>query len=211
MIAKSSKASLVLTLKNNYSDSPGSAFDSIHTMSYNSLDLETIKIRLEQAQLADYIYQHQQHMLVLQQPLNDDGSPFSFYLQHELTADQIGLQFGLRLTERGLEFVLGVTYSNQNPQHEMGVGHLKGDQKAFNLLYAFYNYPKAFYQVAFDLSVNSQNLEQALDEQLFCQPALNFLNTALKTNPMGMQYQWMKAYIVQQVLDMKVRIQTALL
>lgn len=180
-------------------------------MPYNALDLETIKSRLEQAQLAGFIYQHQQHMLVLQQPLNEDGSPLNFYLQHDMTADQIGLQFGLRLADNHLEFVLGITHSNQNPKYEIGAGHLKGDQKAFNLLYAFYNYPKAFYTVAFDLSINSQNLEEALETQLFHRPELNFLEDALKTNPMGVQVKWMKAYIMQQVLDMKVRIQTSLL
>lgn len=175
------------------------------------LNLETIKIRLEQAKLADHIYQHQQHILVLQQPLNDDGTPFSFYLQHELSADQIGLQFGLRLTAQNLELVLGMTHSDQNSRYEIGAGHLKGDQKAFNLLYAFYNYPKAFYNVAFNLSINSPDLERTLEEQFFQKPELDFLNTATKTNPMGVQYPWMKAYILQQVLDMKVRIQTSLL
>lgn len=180
-------------------------------MPYNALDLQTIKSRLELAQLAGFIYQHQQHMLVLQQPFNEDGSPLNFYLQHEITADQIGLQFGLRLTAHHLEFVVGITHSNQNSRYEIGAGNLKGDQKAFNLLYAFYNYPKAFYTVTFDLSINSQGLETALEQQLFNQADLGFLDNAVKTNPMGVQVKWMKAYIMQQVLDMKVRIQTSLL
>jgi hypothetical protein len=76
---------------------------------------------------------------------------------------------------------------------------------------AFYNYPKAFYLVALPLAANSQTLEQALEDQLFSSPELDFLNTAVKTNPMGEQVQWMKTYILQQALDMKVRIQTSLL
>ena len=54
-------------------------------------------------------------------------------------------------------------------------------------------------------------LEQTLQQQLFSQPDLNFLNTAVKVNPMGEQVKWMQQYILQQTLDMKVRIQTALL
>ena len=180
-------------------------------MAYSAFDLSTLKTRLEQAELAGYIYQHQQHILVLQEPFSGDGKPLNIYLQHELTADQIGLQFGLRLKEGHWEFLLGVTYSNQNAAYEIGAGNLKGDQKAFNLLYAFYNYPKAFYLVALPLTSNSQMLEQTLEQQLFSQPDLHFLDTAIKVNPMGEQITWIKNYILQQTLDMKVRIQTALL
>src|SRR5690606_3122873 len=180
-------------------------------MPYSAFDLTTVKTRLEQAQLAGYIYQHQQYILVLQEPFSDDGKPLNIYLQHELTADQIGLQFGLRLQEGHWEFLIGVTYSNLNAAYEIGAGNLKGDQKAFNLLYAFYNYPKAFYLVALPLTTNSQILEQTLQQQLFKQPDLDFLNTAVKVNPMGEQVKWMQHYILQQTLDMKVRIQTALL
>ena len=180
-------------------------------MAYSAFDLSTLKTRLEQAELAGYIYQHQQHILVLQEPFSEDGKPLNIYLQHELTADQIGLQFGLRLQEGHWEFLLGVTYSNQNTAYEIGAGNLKGDQKAFNLLYAFYNYPKAFYLVALPLTSNSQMLEQTLEQQLFSQPDLHFLDTAIKVNPMGEQITWIKNYILQQTLDMKVRIQTALL
>ncbi|WP_180085166.1 MULTISPECIES: hypothetical protein [unclassified Acinetobacter] len=180
-------------------------------MAYSAFDLSTLKTRLEQAELAGYIYQHQQHILVLQEPFSEDGKPLNIYLQHELTADQIGLQFGLRLQEGHWEFLLGVTYSNQNAAYEIGTGNLKGDQKAFNLLYAFYNYPKAFYLVALPLTSNSQMLEQTLEQQLFSQPNLHFLDTAIKVNPMGEQITWIKNYILQQTLDMKVRIQTALL
>lgn len=180
-------------------------------MAYSAFDLSTLKTRLEQAELAGYIYQHQQHILVLQEPFSEDGKPLNIYLQHELTADQIGLQFGLRLQEGHWEFLLGVTYSNQNAAYEIGAGNLKDDQKAFNLLYAFYNYPKAFYLVALPLTSNSQMLEQTLEQQLFSQPDLHFLDTAIKVNPMGEQITWIKNYILQQTLDMKVRIQTALL
>lgn len=180
-------------------------------MAYSAFDLSTLKTRLEQAELAGYIYQHQQHILVLQEPFSEDGKPLNIYLQHELTADQIGLQFGLRLQEGHWEFLLGVTYSNQNAAYEIGAGNLKGDQKAFNLLYAFYNYPQAFYLVALPLTSNSQMLEQTLEQQLFSQPDLHFLDTAIKVNPMGEQITWIKNYILQQTLDMKVRIQTALL
>ena len=180
-------------------------------MAYSAFDLSTLKTRLEQAELAGYIYQHQQHILVLQEPFSEDGKPLNIYLQHELTADQIGLQFGLRLQEGHWEFLLGVTYSNQNAAYEIGAGNLKGDQKAFNLLYAFYNYPKAFYLVALPLTSNSQMLEQTLEQQLFSQPDLHFLDTAIKVNPMGEQITWIKNYILQQTLDMKVRIQTVLL
>ena len=88
--------------------------------------------------------------------------------------------------------------------------NLKADQKAFNLLYAFYNYPKAFYLVSLPLAANNAQLEDAIESQLFNQPKLDFLNTAIKTNPMGQQVNWMKSFIVQQALDMKVRIQTCL-
>lgn len=180
-------------------------------MPYNEFDLETLKSRLEQAKLAGFIYQHQQHILVLQEPYTEDGSPLNIYIQHELTADQIGLQFGMRKLNGQWEYLLGITYSNQQAGYETGAGNLRGDQKAFNLLYAFYNYPKAFFLVTLPLSANTQALEQALDEQLFNQPELKFLETAVKTNPMGEQVQWMKSYILQQALEMKVRIQTAIL
>jgi hypothetical protein len=180
-------------------------------MPYNEFDLDTLKSRLKQAKLAGFIYQHQQHILVLQEPYTEDGSPLNIYIQHELTADQIGLQFGLRKLNGQWEYLLGMTYSNQQAGYEIGVGNLRGDQKAFNLLYAFYNYPKAFFLVALPLSANTQALEQALDEQLFNQPELKFLEAAVKTNPMGEQVQWMKNYILQQALEMKVRIQTAIL
>ena len=172
--------------------------------------IETVKASLEDAQLAGYIYQHHSHLLILQEPLNDDGSILNNFVQHELTADQIGLQFGLRLSNNTFEFLLGLTHSNQDRRYEIGAGHLKADQKAFNLLYAFYNYPKAFYLIHLPLMANSAQLEEAIESQLFHQEQLDFLNSAMKTNPMGQQYNWMKSFIVQQALDMKVRIQTCL-
>ena len=173
--------------------------------------IDTVKSSLEQAQLAGYIYQHNNHLLVLQEPLNDDGSTLNNFVQHELTADQIGLQFGLRLSDNHFDFLIGVTHSNQDRSYEIGAGNLKADQKAFNLLYAFYNYPKAFYLVSLPLAANSAQLEEAIENQLFNQPKLDFLNTAIKTNPMGQQVKWMKSFIVQQALEMKVRIQTCLM
>ena len=57
---------------------------------------------------------------------------------------------------------------------------------------------------------NSAQLEDAIESQLFHQEQLDFLNSAMKTNPMGQQYNWMKSFIVQQALDMKVRMQICL-
>ena len=172
--------------------------------------IDTVKSSLEYAQLAGFIYQHNAQLLVLQEPLNDDGSILNNFVQHELTADQIGLQFGLRLLDNKFDFLIGATHSNQDRSYEISAGNLKADQRAFNLLYAFYNFPKAFYLVSLPLAANSAQLEQAIESQLFNQPKLDFLNTAIKTNPMGQQVNWMKSFIVQQALDMKVRIQTCL-
>ena len=61
------------------------------------------------------------------------------------------------------------------------------------------------------LAANSQQLEQAIEEQLFALPQMAFLETALKVNPRGEQVQWMKNFVVQESLNMKVRIQTSLL
>ena len=54
-------------------------------MPYSHFDIEALKSSLEQAALAGYIYQHQQHMLVLQEALNDDGSALNNFIQHEHT------------------------------------------------------------------------------------------------------------------------------
>lgn len=180
-------------------------------MPYSHYDLETLKQRIEAALLAGYIYQHNQNILVLQEALAEDGSAYQNFIQHELSADQIGLQFGLRLSNNNIEFLIGVTHSNQDRSYEIGVGNLKADQKAFNLNYAFYNYPKGFYLVAMPLAATSSKLEEAIETQLFNQVPLAFLDTALKTTPRGEQVKWMKQFIVQEALNMKVRIQTQLL
>lgn len=180
-------------------------------MPYSHFDLEALKARLAQAKLAGFIYQHQQHMLILQEALNEDGSALNNFVQHELSSDQLGLQFGLRLSEQKWEFVIGITHSNQDRRYEIGAGNLKGDQRAFNLLYAFYNYPKGFYTISMPLACNATQLKNAIEEQLYALPEMAFLDSAVKTNPMGEQVQWMKAFIEQNALDMKVRIQTSLL
>ena len=87
------------------------------------------------------MYKHSPELLVLQEPLNDDASMLNVFVQHELSADQIGLQFGLRCRDQQLSFLIGVTHSNQDRSYEIGAGNLKAEQKAFNLMYAFYNYP----------------------------------------------------------------------
>lgn len=180
-------------------------------MPYSHYDLETLKQRIEAALLAGYIYQHNQNVLVLQEAFSEDGSAYQNFIQHEFTADQIGLQFGLRLSNNNIEFLVGITHSNQDRSYEIGAGNLKGDQKAFNLNYAFYNYPKGFYLVAMPLAATSQKLEEAIETQLFNQPQLAFLDSALKITPRGEQVKWMKQFIVQEALNMKVRIQTKLL
>ena len=90
--------------------------------------IETVKASLEEAQLAGSIYQHHSHLLVLQEPLNDDGSILNNFVQHELTADQIGLQFGLRLSNNTFEFLLGLTHSNQDRRYEIGAGFKSGSE-----------------------------------------------------------------------------------
>ncbi|QXW25266.1 hypothetical protein KXJ74_13200 [Acinetobacter johnsonii] len=180
-------------------------------MPYSDFDIDTLKARLEQARLASFIYLHNRNMLTLQDALNENGAALNNFAQHELTADQIGLQFGLRLSDGQWQFMVGLTHSNQDRSYEIGAGNLKGDQRAFNLLYAFYNYPKGFYTVSMPLASNAQQLEDAIVQQLLSQPALSFLNSAVKTNPTGQQVQWMKSYLIQEALNMKVRIQTALL
>ena len=174
------------------------------------LSPDHIQQRLENAQLAGYLYQHTPHLLVLQEPLQEDASPLNIFVQHEQSSDQIGLQFGLKILESGLEFLIAVTHSNQDRSYEIGMGNLKNDQKAFNLLYAFYNYPKAFYLVRLPFMANTAQLKEALEQQLFNQNDLAFLNEAVKTNPMGNQIHWMKDFILQQSLAVKVRLQMCL-
>lgn len=180
-------------------------------MPYSHFNIETLKQYLEQARLAGFIYQHQQHMLVLQEPLDEHASALNNFIQHQHSTDQLGLQFALRLLQNQWQFMLGITHSNQNRSFEIGAGNLKGDDRAFNLLYAFYNYPKGFYTVAMPLAATTAQLEQAIEQQLFQLEQMAFLHSAIKTNPLGEQIYWMKDFIIQQALDMKVRIQTQLL
>ncbi|ALH95502.1 hypothetical protein [Acinetobacter equi] len=180
-------------------------------MPYSHFDIETLKKLLEQSGLAGFIYQHQQHMLVLQEAFNDAGSALNNFIQHDYSSDQLGLQFGLRLSDNQWQFMIGVTHSNQDRSYEIGAGNLKGDQRAFNLLYAFYNFPKAFHTIEMPLAATTDQLQLAIEKQLFNLPSMEFLNTAIKINPMGEQIFWMKSFIIQQSLEMKVRIQTSLL
>lgn len=180
-------------------------------MPYSHYTLETLKSLIEAAGLAGYIYQHSNHILTLQDARNEDGSALNNFVQHEFSTDQLGLQYGLRLLDNKLEFLIGVTHSNQDRGYEIGAGNLKTDQRAFNLLYAFYNFPKAFHLIHLPLAANSIQLEEEIDKQLFQLDSMSFLETAVKTNPMGEQVKWMKAFITQAALDMKVRIQTSLL
>ena len=179
-------------------------------MPYSHFDIETLKKHLEHAHLAGFVYQHQQHMLVLQETLNKGGSTLNNFIQHDYSTDQLGLQFGLRLLDNQWQFMIGITHSNQDRSYEIGAGNLKGDQRAFNLLYAFYNYPKGFYSISMPLAATTEQLQNALEQQLFNLMTMDFLNSATKVNPMGEKVYWMKAFIIQQALEMKVRIQTSL-
>ena len=173
-------------------------------------DLKTLQLHIEQAQLAGHLYEHQQ-ILVLQEPLNPDGSTFNMFIQHDQTADQLGLQFAIELYDQQLNFLMGITHSNQDRSYEISPGNLKGDQKAFNLCYAFYNYPKAFYLFRCTLAASDVEFEQALKAQLFDLPALAFLNTALKMDEQGHPQYWMKHQIIDLAQQMKQRLQTAIL
>lgn len=174
------------------------------------LTLEQIKARLEQAHFAGNLYQHD-NILVLQEPYTENGAAFNIFVQHEHSSDQLGLQFAIKILDNKLNYLIGVTHSNQDSHYEIAVNHLKGDQKAFNLCYAFYNYPKQFYLIETDLYVNSDQFTQCIQQQLFTQPELAFLDSATKINPMGQTVHWMKDYILQSSLEMKVRIQTCLM
>lgn len=166
------------------------------------------KSRLENSKLAGNIYQ-QENILVLQAPYQDDGSALNVFAQQELSSEQIGLQFGLQFFEDRIDYLIGVTLSNQDKSYEISAGNLRGDQKAFNLMYAFYNFPKKFFLVRIPFTACTSDLEKCLEQQLYNQTELNFINTAVKTNPHGEQYTWIKAFILQQALEMKVRIQIA--
>ena len=175
-----------------------------------SYSCNEIIAKLEQAQLAGHFYQ-QDNLIILQAPYQDDGSALNILAQHELTSEQIGLQFGLKVSETHINFLLGITYSNQDRSYELSVASLKGEQKAFNLIYAFYNYPKAFHMVSIPLHANYAKVSEEIEQQLFQHERFKFLNTATKVNPNGQQTYWIKDFILQQVLEMKVQIQTSLL
>ena len=172
-------------------------------------DIHKIQAKLEHAQLAGNIYQ-QDNILVLQAPYQDDGSALNVFAQHEHTTEQIGLQFGIQVFADHIDYLIGLTFSNQDKHYEISAGNLKGDQSAFNLIYAFYNFPKSFFLARTSLSVTSSELENVLEQQLFSQADLSFIQTTIKTNPLGEQIQWIKAFIIQQSLEMKVRLQMAI-
>lgn len=179
---------------------------------YGMWTLDQIQQKLSAQQLAGHIYCHQSdQILVLQEPFTPDGEALNIFVQHEHTADQIGLQFAVQLVDQQIRFLVGVTHSNQDPSSEISIGHLRGKQQAFNLCYAFYNYPKHFYVIETDLHANTAELLASLDQQLFQKPEVSFINSSMKINPMGQSYAWIKQYIEQLTLDMKVRIQTSLI
>lgn len=173
------------------------------------LDIQDIYSKLENAKLAGNIYQHN-NILVLQSPYQDDGTALNVFAQHEHSAEQIGLQFAAQIFEDRIDYLIGVTLSNQDKSYEISAGNLKNEQKAFNLMYTFYNFPKKFYLVRLAIHSTSTNLALAFHQQLFIQPELNFIETTLKTNPHGAQTSWIKTFIIQQSTEMKVRLQIIL-
>ena len=176
----------------------------------NIKTLEEIQKTLDQAQLAGHIYQQDQ-LLVLQEPFTQQGEALNIFVQHDLTADQLGMQFGIKVLDDQIEFLIGITRSNQDRRSEIGTWNLKGEQKAFNLCYAFYNYPKHFYLLRCPLQASTTELENILQSELFDLPELDFLNTAIKVNAMGQEYFWIKNYILELASEMKMRIQNAVL
>lgn len=174
-----------------------------------TLSVQQTKIQLEAAQVAGFIYQ-QDNLLVLQEPLTPEGKDQNVFIQHDETADQLGIQFGIKVVEEQIELLIGITHSNQDKSYEIGAGNLRGEQRAFNLLYAFYNYPKGFYLVHLPLMSDAESLQDALDSQLFQLEQMAFLNSAVQTNALGEQSYWMKSFVVQQSLDMQQRLRAAL-
>lgn len=172
-------------------------------------NIQHIREKLENAKLAGNIYQ-QNNILVLQAPYQDDGSALNVFAQHQHAGEQVGLQFALQIVEQHIEYMVGVTLSNQDKSYEISAGNLKGEKSAFNLMYAFYNYPKKFYLLKIPFTAQISEFKYIFEQQLFNQPELNFLDTALKVNPQGQNFAWMKEFILQQALEMKVRIQLAL-
>lgn len=171
----------------------------------STLEFKTIQQRLEQSNIAGHIYQHEQ-ILVLQEPFTENGEALNIFVQHEQTADQLGMQFALKITEQDIEFLIGVTHSNQDRSHEIGTWSLKGEQKAFNLCYAFYNYPKHFYILRYPLNFSEDDALISLGQQLAAHDALDFIHTASKTNEQGEQTAWIKAYVLNLCLTMQKRL-----
>ncbi|WP_173910156.1 hypothetical protein [Acinetobacter sp. Marseille-Q1618] len=172
-------------------------------------NIQHIREKLENAKLAGNIYQ-QDNILVLQAPYQDDGSALNVFAQHEHSGEQIGLQFAIQIDEQHIEYMVGVTLSNQDKSYEISAGNLKAEQSAFNLMYAFYNYPKKFYLLKIPFTTQISEFKHIFEQQLFNQPKLKFLDTALKINPQGQSLAWIKDFVLQQALQMKVRIQLAI-
>ena len=63
----------------------------------------------------------------------EDGSAFNVFAQHELSGNQIGLQFAIRVNTDSLSLLVGMTHSNSNREYEITIQNLKGEQRAFNL------------------------------------------------------------------------------
>lgn len=175
------------------------------------MQVDLLKQKLETATppVAGYIYQ-QNNILVLQEPFTPEGQDLNVFIQHDVSAEQLGIQFGLKQHEDYTEFLIGVTFSNQDKSYEIGAGSLKGEQRAFNLLYAFYNYPKAFYILRCPLHSDANILQDAIEQQLFQRPEMAFLETAIKTNALGEKSYWMKSFIVQEAMQMQTRLQAVL-
>lgn len=95
----------------------------------NIKTLEEIQKTLDQAQLAGHIYQQDQ-LLVLQEPFTQQGEALNIFVQHDLTADQLGMQFGIKVLDDQIEFLIGITHSNQDRRSEIGTWNLKGEQKS---------------------------------------------------------------------------------
>lgn len=174
-----------------------------------TLSVQQTKTQLEAAHVAGFIYQ-QDNLLVLQEPLTLEQKDQNVFIQHDETADQLGIQFGIKVLDERIELLIGITHSNQDKSYEIGAGNLRGEQRAFNLLYAFYNYPKGFYLVRLPLMSDAESLQDALDSQLFQLEQMAFLNSAVQTNALGEQSYWMKSFVVQQSLDMQQRLRAAL-
>ena len=172
------------------------------------MQVDLLKQKLETATpaVAGFIYQ-QDNILVLQEPLTVDGQDLNVFIQHDVSAEQLGIQFALKQQDNDTEFLIGVTLSNQDKSYEIGAGSLKGEQRAFNLLYAFYNYPKAFYIIRCPLHADTNTIQDAIEQQFFQRPELAFLDTAVKTNALGEKSYWMKSFIVQEALQMQARLQ----